>query len=192
MKISVEHNFKEAEKWLDGIRLKQLPYATMLALNETKDRCKDAVLTQMLRKLDRPTPFTMSAFDNRAALRATKRKLTSILQVKPIQAKYLYEQFYGGTETDKHIVPGKDMKLNQYGNLPRNASKAKRTFSIGNVVLKRKGKGKNSTLTVVGFFPKSRSYSKRIDFESTVLTAFDRWFERNWEKMFDRAMATAK
>jgi len=192
MKISITHEFKEAEKWLDGIRLKQLPYATMLALNETKDRCKDAVMTQMLRKLDRPTPFTMNAFDNRAALRATKRKLTSILQVKPIQAKYLYGQFYGGTETDKHIVPGKDMKLNQYGNLSRRASKAKRTFTIGNVVLKRKGKGKNSSLTVVGLFPRARTYRPRIDFERTVETTFDRWFGRNWEKMFDRAMATAR
>lgn len=192
MNISVRHDFKEAARWMDGIRLKQLPYATMLALNDTKDRIKDELMTQMLRKLDRPTPFTMNAFDNRWNLRATKRKLFTVLQMKPAQNKYLYAQFYGGSETDKHIVPGKEAKLNQYGNLPRRASKVNRTFKIGNSIWRRKGKGKRSSISMIGHFPRSRTYRKRIDFERTVTTTFDKWWVRSWESAFTKAMRTAR
>lgn len=196
MKINVRHNFKEAQRWMNSIERKQIPFATALALNDTKDRCQDGVKTAMLRKLDRPTPFTMNAFDNSFRTRAKKRYLTAIIQVKPIQAEYLYEMFYGGTETKKHIVPGEDAKLNQYGNLPRGASKRGRTFNIVSngtpMTLRRKGKGKNSRTEVVGIYPNRRTYRQRVNYERIVWQQFDRWFGYHWEKAFAKAMLTAR
>ena len=147
MRIDVRSNIKDATKWLTNIEKKQVPFATMLALNWTKDRCQDGVKTEMLRKLHKPTPFTMNLFFNGAVTRATKTRSVATVEVKNVQADYLYSLFYGGTETDNHIVPGQQAKLNQYGNLPRRASKAKGTFTIKSnglpITLKRTGRGKN-------------------------------------------------
>lgn len=197
MNIKVDtREIKKAAKWMSDIGRKQMPYAMMLTLNDVKDRGQDALTTEMLRKLDRPTPFTLNAFDKSYSTRATKRNLRSLILVKQIQAEYLYDMFFGGTENKKHIVPGKEAKLNQYGNLPRNASKRKRTFTIVSngtpIRLQRAGKGKTSKTKVIGIFPSRRSYRSRIDYEGTITRAVDRWMQWHWNKNFERALLTAR
>lgn len=189
MNISTRAEYKHAMRFFDGVAKKQLPFSTSLGLNRATGRCRDEVMKVMLNVLDRPTPFTLEAF---AVKFATKRNLTAYLYAKPKQDQYLAPLVFGETETKKHIVPGKNAKLNQYGNLPRRASKAKGTFNVGNKVFKRTGRGKNKKLIMVGHFPAQRSYKKILPFERTVERAFTRWFPYEWKRAFNRAMLTAR
>lgn len=202
MEISVTDNFKDAERWLGDIGKKQLPFATSLALNKTASRCRDAIMTEMLHVIDRPTPFTMEAFKVK---NSSKRNLTAWLLAKPIQAEYLYEIVYGGTETKKHAVPGGKAKLNAFGNLPRTKTKTmarnRKKFFYG--IPKGLGgtKGwyqrspanpRSQAIHLVASFPKKRSYKPLLHFEKVVERGFNRWFSYEWGAAFDRAMRTAR
>ena len=188
MKLSVRTDYKQAMREFTRIERRQLPYATSVGLNNTADRCNKEVRKE-IRRLHVPTKFTLNAF---RVIRSSKRKLTAYLEAKPIQAAYLMPLYTGGTETRKHIVPGKHAKINRHGNLPRRASKAKRTFNIGNQVWKRIGKGKGSRIEMVGHFPAKRTYRKMFQFEKAVEIGFNRWFSYEWNKAFRLATATAR
>ena len=190
MKTDFTTTAKQMASKLSDLEKRQIPWASVLTLNETRDRCKDAVLTEMVRKIDKPTPFTMNAL---RVENASKSKLESALIVKDIQAEYLETLLEdGGTEVDKHIVPGKQAKLNAYGNLPRGASKQRATFSHGNRRYKRVGKGKSARVFLLGHFPSKRTYRRLIDFHGVCEATAKRNFDQIFRKNLRRAMATAR
>jgi len=189
--ISVRHDFKELERWLTGIEKKQLPFATATALNQTKKRLQGELATVMIRELDRPTPFTMSAFDDSSSTWAKKTNLMAWVRFKKIQAQYLYPQVYGGNETDIHLVPGKKATLNQYGNLPKNASRGRGVFTMPgkkDTLYKRRGK----EIIRLGHWSKSRSYRKRLPFEQIIESKFGPIFGMEFGTAFSLAMLTAR
>lgn len=188
--ISVRHDIRELEMWLSGIAKKQLPFATAQALNQTKRRLQGVLATVMIRSLDRPTPFTMNAFDDSGATWAKKTDLMARVRFKRIQAEYLYPQVYGGSETDIHLVPGKKAALNQYGNLPRNASRGKGVFVMPgkkDTLYKRKGK----EIIRLGHWSRSRSYRKILPFEQIIESKFGPIFGPEFDRAFSLAMLTA-
>lgn len=102
----------------------------------------------MVQQLDRPTPFTQRSVLFRAA---HPRTLTSIVYIRPIQAKYLIHQIKGGVITASKPIPTNTSE-NKYGNLPRNASRRKKVFAIRSrrtgkrYMVQRKGKSRTVLL----------------------------------------------
>jgi hypothetical protein len=144
MLINVEPNLEEVQTALDNLVAEQIPAATMYALTQVAKEAQKAVERAMPRYLDRPTPFTLRAV---RTIPATKRRLVSSVEIKDGKAsaagsrdsagkpiKQLGHQVEGGTRPLKpherllqtrglmprgwYAVPGKDIPLNQYGNVP--------------------------------------------------------------------------
>ena len=116
--ISVSHNLRQLADRAKSIAADQLPFATALALTTTAREAADEVTRRMPRYLDRPTPFTMRAW---RVARATKRDLTATVYAMDAQAAYLRWQVAGGDRAPARValkLPV-DIKLDQFGNIPR-------------------------------------------------------------------------
>lgn len=182
--------YKGAIKYLQKVE-KQSRFANAVALTKTAWQVKSEEVKALSGFLKSPTPFTKKAYRVR---KATKAKLVASVYAAPIQEKYLRHQVYGGQS--KGHVPGKQQKLNAYGNLPRRATKRKKTFSktINGTkgVWQNKGKGKNRQIVLVAHFPSSRSYAKRLPFFRVAHTVVGRNFKKNYSVAFRNAMRTAR
>lgn len=162
MKMSITSNRGEFARGLGRLATKEMPFASVIALNDVAFKVREKEIAGLSEHLDRPTPFTKRAFLVR---KARKNKLVAFVYTKDIQGRYLSTLARGGTETTKHAVPGEQMRLNKYGNLARTATKRKRTFLLktrsGLVgVWQRVGRGKSSTIRMVAHFNRPRSYKK--------------------------------
>jgi hypothetical protein len=144
MKLDVSVDLKGFEAAMDNLAKEQIPFATAYALTQTAKLAQKAVEDAMPRYLDRPTPFTRRAVFTRPA---TKRRLLAEVQIKDGKAtaaggrdssgkpiKQLGHQVEGGVRPYKqfelllqsrglmprgwYAIPGKDIPLNQYGNVP--------------------------------------------------------------------------
>jgi len=182
--------YKPAVKYLRKVK-KQSDFATVVALTKTAWQTRDAEIKALSKYLHNPTPFTKKAF---RVQRATKARPMAVVYVAPIQEKYLAPQVHGGST--KGHVPGKHQKLNQYGNLPRRATKRKNTFSatINGVsgVWQRTGGKRNPQVKLVAHFPGSRNYSKRLPFFRVARETIDKRFQGNFRAAFKKAMSTAR
>jgi hypothetical protein len=112
MKIDVRSNIDEVLGWLSDIQQKQLPFATVLALNNTAIIIrKDAAAA--LKENGSAKPFTTS--ENAFFItRANKSNLVVEIGYKDIQARYMKWQLGGG----KRTATGFEVKLRSMGILP--------------------------------------------------------------------------
>ncbi len=78
MRINIKSNIKEVTKGLSSIQKKQIPFATMLALNDTAFALHKTYKKQTTQKFDYPTPFTQKAF---RVDKAKKTNLTAVIKV---------------------------------------------------------------------------------------------------------------
>lgn len=112
-------------------------------------------------KLDRPTPFTKKGVVYQQAKPST---LAANVSIRPTQSQYLANLVYGNTVNKPKPVPSLRAK-NKYGNLPRNATRRSRVFTLrvrrtgGIVVLQRKSKRNVITLA---YWSKRRLYREGI------------------------------
>jgi hypothetical protein len=166
---------------------KGIDRAVMLALNDTAEDLAKIEAQTAMQTLDRPTPFTLRGFWTK---RATLGKLQSAVYIAPIQAAYLRYQVDGGTVSKRKPVPSKGRE-NQYGNLPRNATKSKRVYHIksrGNdLTFIRTGKRASKLLAT---WSNARAYGKRFPFyqraESRVPAYFPRVFLKHIKTVWTR------
>ena len=126
--------------------------------------------------------------------RATKSKLVSSVFSAPIQERYLAIQVFGGSS--KGHVPGKQQKLNAYGNLPRRATKRKNTFNatINGITgtWQNVGKKKNRKLVLVAHYPSTRHYHKRLPFFMVAEKVVGKRHKKNFDLAFKNAMRTSR
>jgi hypothetical protein len=110
------------ERELNSLATSQLPFAVALGINEVAGQIATAEKSALSGDFDRPTPFTQRGL---FVSRATKRRLTGVVGFKRIQAEYLERQASGGTRKAKRraVVVPVGIKLNKYGNMPKNAIK---------------------------------------------------------------------
>lgn len=118
--FNVRSNIKELSARLDSFARKQLPFATTQALNQVGSRLQKAEQGNIRATFKHPTPFTQNSVGVR---RATKINLTVTVFVKDIAAKYLEPYETGGLHhlNSRALLNPKDIKLNEYGQLPRAA-----------------------------------------------------------------------
>ncbi|ELI9035616.1 TPA: hypothetical protein OUE28_002469 [Morganella morganii] len=114
---------------------KQLPFATAQAMTAVVRKIDDAQKVAMQRNLDNPTPFTVKSVKSRGA---RKSDLKAKVFVMNTAAAYLEPFEIGGVHklNGSALLNPKDIKLNKYGNLPRNklsSLKSKENTFIGDV-----------------------------------------------------------
>jgi hypothetical protein len=139
MEVKVNINIKEVQKELSDIHRNQLPYAVSLALNATANDVAKQITDEMPRYLDRPNPFTLTAFMTKAGrfrgTRARKTNLRASIIPGEIQEKYLAWQVYGGKQLPKKqaiLVPTLKAPKDRYGNISR-ATRKKYAKPAGNL-----------------------------------------------------------
>lgn len=125
-------------KKLSDIEKRQLPFATMTALNRTAEAVKAAEVAAMMAKFDRPTRFTLNSLYIKPA---KKSALEARVWVKDYASKaqaptwWLMPEVMGGARGQKrsekllagkgilpggkYLMPGKGMKLDGSGNVSR-------------------------------------------------------------------------
>ena len=125
MRIDVRDNIKEVTKGLSSIQKKQIPFATMLALNDTAFALHKTYKAQTNQKFDNPTSFTQKGF---RVQKAKKTHLEAIVFVDKKRVDYMELQVDGGTRFPKKtaiIVPSSknsnDLAKYQSGNLTKGA-----------------------------------------------------------------------
>lgn len=114
---------------------KQLPFATAQAMTAVVRKIEDAQKVAMQRNLDNPTPFTVKSVKSRGA---RKSDLKAKVFVMNTAAAYLEPFEIGGVHklNGSALLNPKDIKLNKYGNLPRNklsSLKSKENTFIGDI-----------------------------------------------------------
>ena len=62
MRLSIKHNIDEVTKGMSSMQKKQIPFATMLALNDTAFDLQRVYKAQTKQKFDQPTKFTQTGF----------------------------------------------------------------------------------------------------------------------------------
>ena len=134
IKIEVR-GFKELQGDIDNLVRKQIPFATAKALTKTGQKIKIAIVQEMKRVFNNPTPYTLNSLQ---LTPATKQSLVATVWFKEFggkgtaATKYLTPQVYGGSRSMKrsekklgsYYVPGGAIRLNKYGNItPGNITK---------------------------------------------------------------------
>jgi hypothetical protein len=133
--LGVKNDIEKLTKHLTDLSKKQIPFATMLALNQTAKSAKEALTAQLKVTFDRPTPYTVNSLFVKPA---TKSKLVARVEHKDFLSKgkppgeYLQPQIEGGLRKQKrsevalgrligmprgYWTPGPGAQLDAYGNI---------------------------------------------------------------------------
>ncbi|WP_073381703.1 hypothetical protein [Edwardsiella piscicida] len=125
---------KDLSKQLNTLQ-KQMPFAMAQAMTKVVRQIEAAQKTAFERHLDNPTPFTVKSVGSVAA---RKNSLRAKVFVRDTAADYLEPFEFGGEHklNGSALLNPKDIKLNKFGNLPRNKLsqlKAKPNTFIGDV-----------------------------------------------------------
>lgn len=225
---------------LTDLERNQLPYATALALTETAKKVKERLEGEMRAVFDRPTPYTLNSL---RLFPATKQKLVARVWMKneadkaAPATKWLTPQVYGGGRDDKrsekllrakgvlpegkYIVPGRDAKLDGFGNIGRgqlqkiiaglgaqqdkysNSTDSRR--SIGNLkrffvmrrgreaigIGERTGSGRDKVKLVLAFVGRP-GYRKEFDFFTIANQEAEDELQIQFELALARALATRR
>ncbi len=127
-------NLTDLNNQLRTIR-KQIPFATAQAMTNTVRQIEQAQKIALQRNLESPTPFTVGGVKSRGA---RKTDLRAKVFVMPTTAEYLEPFEVGGVHklNSSALLNPKNIKLNKYGNLPRNklsSLKSKDNTFIGDI-----------------------------------------------------------
>lgn len=114
---------------------KQIPFATAQAMTAVVRKIEDAQKVAMQRNLDNPTPFTVKSVKSRGARKSDLKAKVFLMNTA---AAYLEPFETGGVHklNRSALLNPKDIKLNKYGNLPRNklsSLKSKENTFIGDI-----------------------------------------------------------
>ena len=198
--ISFGDTLKTARKRLAYYERALVDDAMPSTLSSLAYLASQAETKNMDRQLDRPTTFTKRGI---AYTKATARKLYSEVFIKPIQAKYLRWQIFGGTRTSSDggpaIVAPAKQRLNKFGNITRgnwknlftggpkgNLVKIKRGGHTG--VYRRAGK----RLVLLVSLLSSAKYDKRYTFHRNIEKTVRREFEPTLRKQIARIEQKAR
>lgn len=135
MELSVLSNIADWTANLEDIYLRQIPFATVQALNETVEDLRDFHKSIMPTIFDRPTRYTLNSL--RVLKASTRRDLSAGIYFKDAARRrqhYLMPQVQGGGRAHKpfeywliqrgimdpgeYAVPASGLKLDAFGNVP--------------------------------------------------------------------------
>jgi hypothetical protein len=132
MGFSVTSNMEEVMARFEAVATRQMPFALSRALNDTATDVRAAEVATMKRVFDRPTPYTLGAFQIKPA---TKANLVAVVEQKEQAGRrdYLKREAEGGARKSTAletllsyklpyagiltaILPADNARLDRYGN----------------------------------------------------------------------------
>ena len=178
-KVSIETNAKDVKRRLGLFKSRHIPIVLSESINEVGIKSVNAMRSQIQKKLDRPTPFTIKS-PNIIKARPMKNPFATVFIHNAAQ-KYLSKLFEGGVSVpNKSKIPvpytaGGHISLNQFGNIRGKRSglvKGKKDF-IANIkgvegVYRRAGGKRNPHVKLLIGFENSVSYRKTLEFFKTI------------------------
>lgn len=79
MQLDVRADLRDAERYLNGLRKDQIPFATAYALTQTAKQGQENIRLEMRRVFDRPKPYTLNGT---FVIPARKDKLFAVVKLK--------------------------------------------------------------------------------------------------------------
>jgi hypothetical protein len=207
MEVVIKNNIDQVIKGLSRIQRKQVPFATSVAINDTAFGLQKEIKRQMPIKLDRPTPWTVSGVLVRKSKKTDLEAFVYMAGARGLpkesadRNQYIKYQVNGGTRHPKKSkipVPSNNLKLNKYGNMPRNKIKsliARKDVFVGNVkgidgIWQRNSKD-NGIKLMVGF-ENNADYRPRLPFNRIGQGYTASKFTPNFQRALARALASAR
>ncbi len=198
--VSVKTDIRGATRYLNRVQKKQIPFAASQALNDVAFDARKALRAQAVKKLDRPTKFTINGFQVK---KAAKRNLTAIVFIEAKRWKYMKYQVLGGTRRSargKAIgLPTNKAKLNKFGNVPnrrkgliKNAKQSIATINGVSGVWEKRGGKRNPYLVLIHAMEPKVTYRKRFPFYKIVESVVASRFRRHFTKRLAHALRTAR
>jgi hypothetical protein len=202
MALKVDSNVKEFRRSLKRIHRRQIPFATMIAINDT-------IFQVRARIVERTYPRAFTVRNKRFAgtafriNKAKKTNLTATLYDRLDRAS-LALHATGGTKRPKGgslAVPTQNVRRTGTGkigkaNRPRALIAAGKGFKAtlrksSPAIFKRKGKGGRKLELMYSLLPTAR-IKARFPFEKDATATASRAFPNNFSKAMARAIASAK
>jgi hypothetical protein len=191
MQIKIKDNYKDFIKTLDRKSKKQLPFASMKAINKIGPTLKLHYKLKTRKAFDRPTPFTQNAFH---FFKASMKKPVGTLFIKDAQEEYLKWQIDGGVRSTGRKIPIpylKNARLNKYGNIigKRSGLIKKKSQFISKVkgvsgVFERTKQG----VKLIYMFHDDVNYESRFPFYKIGRAYIDRHFKRMFKQEITKAL----
>lgn len=205
--ISVKSNIEEVLRWNDRFVRDQVPYAASVALNKTAFDVREAEIENLFKVFDGVTPFTKGGMRYE---KATKRYLVASVYVEPdVRQDYLLPYEIGGRHflgTKRALIEPKAARVNQYGNLPRNAlrnAKAKPGVFVGTVKTAKGSvggvwqrtparRGNPGGLKLLMRFTDPLPVKEHLNFQGVAFARASAVFTAHFEAAMVQAIATAR
>lgn len=195
MQLSVKVDIKQVTRYLLNVQKRQVPFAVAGALNDTAFAARKAERTQIVKKLDRPKPFTINGF---RVTKATKTKLVSSVFVTDSVWSYLRWQVQGGARRPaKRFNPVPvQARLDKYGNIRgrKRGPRSKRQYidrKNGVLGVWERGKSGRSKL-IIFYSDDAAQYDKRFPFFKIARGVGRSKFPTFFAKRMRKALATAR
>lgn len=200
MHVTVRTTVADASRWLTDVQKKQIPFATMLALNDSLFFARASAQSGMQRDLDRPTPGTLRGVQ---VERATKRNesTAAVLIEHGRFERFMRRQVYGGTRVGAWLIAQDSVPRDSYGNvrgqkgLRRRLLAQPRHFEIhtGRTpgIYKRTG-SKRGSIELVALRAARAQYAVRFKFREHVDQAVGKVFPEAFRRRLVKALATAR
>ena len=194
-----------------------MPFNAALGFSMAAKKVAKIEQRMMVRKLDRPPPFTIKGVRWQGASKSDFKtvRLHSRVYLVLAQAEYLRYQIEGGTRTPKGTaiaVPTSNVKLNRYGNLAGGQGRIKRLLAKKNTfqgtingvagVWQRPKRGKRSRggsgtigqsgLKLLVAYESSAQYRPRFDFYGIAQRSVRTSIYKEMDKAVARAVRSAK
>ena len=193
--VEIKSNQKELKKKLGMFGKKHLPQSTANAINNIGVKVVNAERSQIQKKLDRPTPFTIKSVDMPPKFRAKPNDLSALIFIKSIAQDYLKYVYQGGIERPKKskifapVTSAGGERTNKFGNLMglkgKKLDNRKDLFLNNDALWKREGDGGLKLLAVAKNFIKHR---KLLDFFKIGIGVIKNNYDRELDKQINKAM----
>lgn len=199
MHLSFEGNLKAFERGLSDLALRQMPFATSIAINETIAVIQKNAAKALGERVAKPTPFTRRGL---AILRSSRRNLEGVVLYKDAQAAYLKWLEDGGTrEPKRRAIPVPvGIRLNAYGNMGKGA--VRRASVRPDVFSGSPGGGRlpagiwqrtpKRGLKLLVRLAGAAEYQPGLNFKRDAEITARKYFPIAFDRAFRRAMATAR
>lgn len=158
--VNISTDIKEAQRALDVVSKRQIPYATVLMLNELAKSTKLRTEIDIKRNLDRPTNYAQRMIGIKFANKGNLTSKVNVLgSIESGETKVLGHLFSGGRRKGKgfegvlvskgimpngmYAMPGEGAPLDYFGNIRRSFIKQLIDYLTANKVVKKSAQFEN-------------------------------------------------
>jgi hypothetical protein len=195
VKISVKADLKQVTGFLSRTVRKQVPFATKNALDQTAFEARKELRKQVVKKIDRPKPFTVNSF---MVEKSKKTNLKAAVFIKDRVWDYFKYQVHGGTRRPSaRLLPiPVNSPLDRFGNIKgrKRGPRTKKQFvaNIRGTVGVWERYNNNQRIRLIIFYGRTATYDRLFQYHRITQAIVKAKFVINFNKHLRRALLTAR